>query len=395
MGKDIKRISVTLRSEDSKPLSGWQLQEFINNFSKGYSKLDLINEISRLINSGEKPENIIILNKSYNINNNVYTYLQKLNEIDLNKPSMVEKFYHLGIPTSMYPNEKVKEIETIFLIYKKIYKIFNSENIPVIEKNKLKTYINLDIDEAIIQIEKDSKEILNRLKTYDEDNGILSLIDGRVKRAVNSIKKSYDDYKNDKTAIDKFTELKNEEFNNLGDKDKETYINMQKNYYNKFFKLLMDVDRPIILTYEEKTNKLHIVKKEYMLNDVESDNFLDYKDYSHNSPFVITIIAGIAIASIVGLLYNSTEQEKLNCEKVKENRKIEEDIDKSIKDIILELSNSHDLNQVNEVKDKFIKDKLVNLKEKINENTERTLERRGINSDNVVIDIEKYRTDKN
>ena len=107
MGKDIKRIALNLKSEDSKPLSGWQLQEFINNFSKGYTKLDLINEISRLINSGEKPENIIILNKSYNINNNSYTYLQKLNEIDLNKASMVENFYHLGMPTSIYPNKKI------------------------------------------------------------------------------------------------------------------------------------------------------------------------------------------------------------------------------------------------------------------------------------------------
>lgn len=392
MGKDIKRIALNLKSEDSKPLSGWQLQEFINNFSKGYTKLDLINEISRLINSGEKPENIIILNKSYNINNNSYTYLQKLNEIDLNKASMVENFYHLGMPTSIYPNKKIKEIEIIFSLYRDIYKIFNSENIPVIEKNRLKAYINLDIDKAIINIEKDSKEILNRLKIHDEN--LLSTIMSKLTRVIDSRKNKYYTYKNDKSAIIKFTKIRDIEFKKLEDKDKELYIKIQKRYYNDFFRLLRDVDRPIILTYDEKSNKLHVVKKEYMLNDVESDNFLDYKDYSHNSPFVITIIAGFAVASIVGLLYKGTKQEKINCENIEENRKIEESIDKNIKEIILELSNSPDLNQVDEIEDKFIKENLVNLRKKINENTEKTLERRGINGDNVVIDIEKYRNDK-
>lgn len=392
MEKDIKRIELKLKSEDSKPLSGWQLQEFINNFSKGYSKLDLINEISRLINSGEKPENIIILNKSYNINNNAYTYLQGLNEIDLNKASMVEHFYHLGMPFSMYPNKKIKEIEIIFSLYKDIYQIFNSENIPVIGKNKLKSYINLDIDKAIIEIEKDSKEVLNKLKTFDEN--LLITINNKLIKTINSKKEEYITYKNDKDKILKFIKIRDLEFKKLPDKEKVLYLDMQSKYYNHFFRLLRDVDRPIILRYEEKSNKLHIIKKEYMLNDVENDNFLDYKDYSHNSPFVITIIAGISIVSIVGLLYKGTKQEKLNCEKAEENKKIEESIDQSIKDLILELSNSPDLNQVNEVEDKFIKDNLVNLKEKINENTEKTLERRGINGDNVVIDIEKYRKNK-
>ena len=75
MSKDIKRIKLKLKSEDSTTLSGWQLQEFIKNVNKGYCKLDIINEISRLINQGEKPENIIIIN----IFNFIMIFLVKIN----------------------------------------------------------------------------------------------------------------------------------------------------------------------------------------------------------------------------------------------------------------------------------------------------------------------------
>ena len=122
MESKIGRIEIQLKSDNVKPLSGWQLQEFINNINKGYSKLDLINEISKLLNEGENPENIIIINKSYEINN-TYSYLKKANEIDLNKDSMVEKFYNLGRPISMYPNEFIKKIEIIFNLYEKLFSL--------------------------------------------------------------------------------------------------------------------------------------------------------------------------------------------------------------------------------------------------------------------------------
>ena len=54
-----------------------------------------------------QPENIIIINKSYEINNS-YSYLQKSNEIDLNNEKLVEKFYNLGKPITMFPNPKIK-----------------------------------------------------------------------------------------------------------------------------------------------------------------------------------------------------------------------------------------------------------------------------------------------
>ena len=388
MSKDIKRIKLKLKSEDSTTLSGWQLQEFIKNVNKGYCKLDIINEISRLINQGEKPENIIIINKSYDINN-AYTYLQKSNEIDLNKLSTIENLYHLGIPVSMYPNKRIKEIAIIFTLYSKIYTLFNRENIPVISKDKLKEYINVDIDTAIDTITKDSKSIMSKLKMGTEN--ILKATNDKLDNIIDESKKELKKYIDNQDNIIKFNEISNNELKEIKDSDKELYSKIQSEYYSEFFRLLNSVDRPIVLRYDDKNNKLIVIKKEYMLNDVDSENFLDFKDYSHNSPFVITIIAGATISLILALLYQASKEEKVNDEKAIKNKSIEEKLDKELEEIILELASSSELNQTNEVENQYIKKELDNLKNTLNENIEKTLERRCINYNNIVIDIEEYK----
>ncbi len=388
MESKIGRIEIQLKSDNVKPLSGWQLQEFINNINKGYSKLDLINEISKLLNEGENPENIIIINKSYEINN-TYSYLKKANEIDLNKDSMVEKFYNLGRPISMYPNEFIKKIEIIFNLYEKLFSLFRSNKIPTISKRKLKTYINLDFNDAITLLKRDAEQIIREQENIDSDKS------ENLKRDANElVKKSIENYKNYRNAdikIKEFNELVNKEFKQLNDEEKVLFIDMEKNYYNKFFKALRDVDRPIILKYDEKNNKMSVVKKEYMLNDIESNNFLDYKDYSHNSPFVVTIIAGIIIIPILALLYKGIKQEKLNEEKEKELELQEEKLNNEMRSIIMQLAESEELNQVKQVQNNFLKNKLLDADERVKKHTITTLKQKGVMNNNIVINFAEER----
>ncbi len=168
--------------------------------------------------------------------------------------------------------------------------------------------------------------------------------------------------------IIKFNEISNNELKEIKDSDKERIVKIQSEYYSEFFRLLNSVDRPIVLRYDDKNNKLIVIKKEYMLNDVDSENFLDFKDYSHNSPFVITIIAGATI-SLAFVLYQASKEEKVNDEKAIENKSIEEKLDK-VEEIILELASSSELNQTNEVENQYIKKELDNLKNTLNENIE-------------------------
>lgn len=391
MEKDVRRIELILKSDKTKPLSGWQLQEFISNVSKGYSKLDLINELSKLLNEGEKPENIIIINKSYEINNN-YDYLKKLNEIDLNKMNMVEKYYNLGRPISMYPNKITKKIEIIFNLYEKLFSLFRSNKIDTISKDRLKTYINLTFDEAIKALEHDGKLIINSL----EDLKVHSIerLEIEINEYVGEAKSNYKSYKKDELNIKSFSKLCETGFSNLNENEKELATTMDNKYYNEFFKFFKSIDRPIILRYDEENNKLSVIKKEYILNDVESEDFLDYKDYSHNSPFIITMIAGVAISLIVALLYNGLKQEKLNNKQEEENNALEKENDNGIKDIINELAESEELNEVNNISNRFLKDKLVSLSDKVKKNTIATLKQKGVMNKNMIIKLENYKDNK-
>lgn len=386
MSELLNRIEIKLESESIKPLSGWQLQEFMYNINKGYTKLDLINEISRLINEGENPENIIIINKSYDINNS-YSYFRKSQEYDLGKSKVVEKLYNLGRPISMFPNRKIKKIEIIFNLYENLYTLFRANNINRIPKKELKRYVELSFYDAIKEIKEDANSIIDSLKFVNTNKPVE--IKEKLNKYLEKARLDYDNFIEDQNNINKFNSIIDKELIQLTNDEKSLHIDMDQKYYNRFYRCLKKVDRPIILIYNNINNTLRLVKKEYMLNDVESENFLDYKDYSHNSPFVITIAAGSMIAIIVLLLYKGSKQEKLNMEQKQKNDSKEKDIDNDIEDLIHTLSNSPELNQVKNIENKFINHKLNDLNEKTKKNLEKTLKQKSVTKG--VVSLEKYK----
>lgn len=386
MGEFLNRMELKLESESMNPLSGWQLQEFMYNINKGYTKLDLINEISRLINEGENPENIIIINKSYDINNS-YSYFRKSQEYYLGKSKVVEKLYNLGRPISMFPNKKIKKIEIIFNLYENLYTLFRANNIYRISKKQLKKYVELPFYDAIREIENDANRIIDSLE-FENTNKSLAIKE-KLNEFLERARLNYYDFFEDQNNIKNFNSIIDKEFTQLSEDEIILQRDMEQKYYNRFYKCLKKVDRPIILRYNNINNTLSLVKKEYMLNDVESENFLDYKDYSHNSPFVITIVAGLMIVSIGALLYKGSKQEKLNIEQREKNDSKEKEIDTSIENLIRNLSNSPELNHVKNIENKFINHKLNDLNEKTKKSLEKILKQKSVTKG--VIDLEKYK----
>lgn len=386
MSELLNRIELKLESESTNPLSGWQLQEFMYNINKGYTKLDLINEISRLINEGENPENIIIINKSYDINNS-YSYFRKSQEYDLGKSKVVEKLYNLGRPISMFPNKKVKKIEIIFNLYENLYTLFRANNIHRISKKELKRYVELPFYDAIKEIENDANRIIDSLKFVNTNKSLE--IKEKLNKYLEKARLNYDNFIKDQNNIKNFNSIIDKELTQLSKDEISLHRDMDQKYYNRFYRCLKKVDRPIILRYNNINNTLSLVKKEYMLNDVESENFLDYKDYSHNSPFVITIAAGLMIVSIGALLYKGSKQEKLNMEQKKKNDSKEKDIDNAMEDLICSLSNSSELNHVKNIENKFINHKLNDLNDKTKKNLEKTLKQKCVTKG--VVNLEKYK----
>lgn len=392
MNRQNKRIELRLESTKDKTMSGWQLQEFIASISKCYTKLDLLNEVAYLINNGVNPENIAVINNSYDINNN-YKYLQNSNEIDLGSASLVEKLYNLGRPFSLYPNEKILKIRLIFELYEKLYTLFNSKKIARIPKHNLKDYIDLEFDEMINQVRLDCDSIIQQELTNCVQNQKkrIEILKEDVENYISDINRKYKKFVEDREDIEEFKELSKLELGQIPEEKKDMFIRVEKAYYSDFFKCFRTVDRPIIIVYNDDTNKLSILKVEYMINDSNSENFLDYKDYSHNSPFTITLIGGVAIYAIIKLIYEGIKDEGEAEKMEEENGQLVLKISNVIDETIMEATKSDTLNQVDEIKDKFLKNKFADTKYRVNKATRSVLKDKGVINNKIVININDYK----
>lgn len=343
------RINLRIESINEATLSGWQLQDFINTINKSYTKIDLINEIAHLLSEGVNPMDIVIINKSYDINNQ-YKYLRENREINLNNPNLVEKFYHLGNPFSMFPNEKIIKLNLFFRLYKKIYKLFKSHNIPTLKKWILRECIDDDFNDALNRLMDDCNSLIPEGSEY---KGLKSKVEKYVEDAGNKYKL----FLEDSSKIEKvMATLKDKDsLDNLADSDLNKIVDK---YFYEFFNLFNKVERPIIFVFNQSENKMSLIRGEYMLNDTSSENFLDFKSYSHNSPFVITFSAGIIILALIKQAYEAYKQDTLNSKK---ERELDEHLKSRIDNLFQEFSEMDKYNYIKNVDNVFIKENLSNI----------------------------------
>lgn len=377
-----RRVKLRLESTHEKPLSGWQLQDFVNSLNKGYTKTDLINEIAGLLNSGIDPENIVIINESYEIYNQ-YKYLHKSHEIDLNNIDLVEKFYNLGKPFSMFPNEQIFKINLIFKLYEKTYTLFNNNKIPVLKKNTLKKYIELDFVDAVNQLRIDCFNLIN-INEINENHNIYTTLNHYIEKA----KKSYNNFSQEMGNMKLIRNLLENECDLVDYKDR-CIESLLKKYYEDFFNLLKNVERPIVFIFNPTEKKMVLVKSEYMLNDTESDSFLDFKDYSHNSPFVINIIAGAIIVTIIYVLCKGVKQQRLNIEDGLNNEIIEDSLNKVTQEFINSVASSPQFNHLENVQNPYIKRNLSDIQNRVKNSTLHTLKQKGVLNDKMIVEYEE------
>lgn len=384
------RIEVKFQSTDEKPLSGFQLPEFMNNLSKYYYKLDLINEISRYINEGSEVKNIFIISDSFEVNNQ-YKHLRKCKDINLDKPIDVEKLYNLGKPISMFPNDKFIRINLVFKLYEKIYTYFNKNKIDKLPKKYLSTYINSDFNDTLNKIENDCNIIINNQLSEEDD--ILDKTN-QIKKYIKEVDGEYKAYLTDSQRINMFEDLISKTESEITEEQKIEYRDIEKKYFRKFFRYLKTLDRPIVGIYDESSNSINILKSEYMFNDRESESFLDYKDYSHNSPFIITLVAGFALVEIVYIVWKSLKENKTIISKEEENETLEEENRKEINDMLEEIANSDELNQNKNVKNNYVKEKLSIVKEKTQKSSKNVLKRYKVANNKMIINLDDYKQRK-
>ena len=197
-----------------------------------------------------------IQNKSYDINNS-YSYFRKSQEYYLGKSKVVEKLYNLGRPISMFPNKKIKKIEIIFNLYENLYTLFRANNIYRISKKQLKKYVELPFYDAIREIENDANRIIDSLE-FENTNKSLAIKE-KLNEFLERARLNYYDFFEDQNNIKNFNSIIDKEFTQLSEDEIILQRDMEQKYYNRFYKCLKKVDRPIILRYNNINNTLSLV----------------------------------------------------------------------------------------------------------------------------------------
>lgn len=291
MKKEVQKRYVVKMSQNTKQhVKAWRITDFIEKINNSYYKKELLKEITERLNNGESPENFIILDKSFNIHKaNKHIKVLKLNTVN-----GVKKLYHLGKPYSLYPNEKIIVFNNVFNTFSTLYTLFNQYKIRL-DKSILKdtfteifngkeelildfTLLNEELDHSLDLIEDPiDREDLRTKK--------VALIKKLEENIETEIKAAKDFIKIDKDIKDESTLKKK-----MDDKKYKELVSVSP---NKFTRYLISTIRPIVGIYNPEKNQIETLASNFIKKDGVDERQIDLKNVSHNSPFSVTIAAGL------------------------------------------------------------------------------------------------------
>ncbi|KGR82750.1 hypothetical protein [Lysinibacillus odysseyi] len=285
-----KRYVVKMRQNTKKHVKAWRITDFIEKINNSYYKKELLKEIIEKLNNGVNPENIIILDKSFNI----HKANKNIKVLKLNTVNGVKKLYHLGKPYSLYPNEKIIVFNNVFITFSTLYTLFNQYKVKL-NKSILKDTFNeifTEKEKLILEFTLLSEELDRSLSLVEDSKDRENL---RVKKVAlleelkenieTETKAAKDFIKIDKDIKDEGTLKKK-----MGDKKYKELASVSP---NKFTRYLISTIRPIVGIYNPEKNQIEILASNFIKKDGFDERQIDLKNVSHNSPFSVTVIAGI------------------------------------------------------------------------------------------------------
>jgi hypothetical protein len=384
------RIQLTLKRNQEGILSPWQISNLIVKMSSHYYKNELLNTIALAINNGIRPSNIFIMDDSFQVNNS-YTYVDRF---DLGKNEDVKNLYHLGVPTSLFPNKKLFKLNICFKLFSDYYTLLNSKGLERPDKNKLKDIVGFCISETDITIALDE---LKRLATnivempsYDkiDTKDILNKIENLYKRSL----KKFIQFETDEEQIS----ILNDEFSigslsvkRLQDKN-NSLVNIEREYYKRFFKLLGDLKRPIVGIYYPETGSIQIICKNFINKNARDSKFIDLKEVRHNSPYLVTVLIGIGIGAPLLKAYQSVKDDRtlaLNeLRLIEEDEKTQEELEQ-IYSTLEDISQQPENNAINNIENQYLKDRLNEIQHSNNLKFNEPITMYGFSNTNMEINL--------
>lgn len=294
---------ITLNLRTKKDITSWQANRFIADLQIFYYKTEILNSIANALNEGVKPENIIILDHSFNISR-IYS---KIYQISLKNIAIL---YSIGLPYALNPSER-----SIAMRY--ILRYFRATN-TILRKYKQDVHY---VDELAFYVEAACKE---SLETAVEILKSKSLEEIELGKTYESVKSDLDK---------KYSSLRNEfekELNLIQKKEGENQYNSQN-----FCKIFNTIKRPVVFVFDESFSVCRVLCRNQISKNLANGSTFNIKSISHNSPFDFLISAGGPIIS--GLINTEMKVKEHQLEmEIKEMQKQSLELELEIKKTELE-----------------------------------------------------------
>lgn len=385
-----KKLEVKLVRSDDNLLTSWQISDFISQLTKHYYKNELLNTISLALKHGVSPKNIIIFEDSFEINNS-YSNIDGI--LDFIKPVDVKTFYHLGEPISMFPNEEIIKINSIFSYFRKTNELLGKYNFSRIKKNNLHSYYtmikgNHPQKKIIGEIEALAKEIVRESSNKNED---VSNFKDSASKLTNDTLNKFLKYEKEieslKILMDSIENNELEIFKN------PNHQRLAKDYFNDFFTKFENLVRPIVGIYDNDSQKVQIFCEGFM-NKAKHDpsRFLDLKRISHNSPYEAIFNFGIPIIiPLIAVLNVALTSRRLETESeiaIKEREEAENRVIETIKRLELE-TELEEISAAEEIPQEYVRNTIKEIRHQNNLRFQEPIEKYGFVNTKIEVNVLK------
>lgn len=280
-----ERLEVLLKKSSDYVMSTWEVQDFLNKISSNYYKLDLLNELNKVINEGTSLKQIVIFDKSFDFNQK-YEFLKDTSVIDLTSNSGVKNFFHLGLPIGLLPQTKLIELRIKYILFRDINTYLNSIKVDRLDKSQLKEITFTSFEEAISLIR--SNYIQNIELKYEDEEKIF--YEKKCEEILSEKLLEYSNYIEKCDGICEFTEQ-------IVQNEKDVYSKVFNSEYKNFFGLFNDnfarLERPVIGVFDNELQQVKILCRQHIHRSSRGSSFLDLKSFSHNSPTIIQLYSGL------------------------------------------------------------------------------------------------------
>lgn len=309
-----KRYVVKMRQKTKQHVKAWRITDFIEKVNNSYYKKELLKEIEDNLKNGINPENIVILDKSFDI----HKANKDIKVLNLNTNIGVKKLYHLGKPYSLYPNKKIVICNNVFNTFSLLYTLFNQYKIKI-HKSILKETITeiFSGEEKLVLDFKQLREELNQSLDLIEDATDKKYLNDKKETILKELKESIEtEIKNAEAFIKIDSDIKNEDA--LKKKMKSVnYRELLSASPKRFTRYLISNVRPIVGIYNPDKNQIEILASNFIKKDGFDERQIDLKNVSHNSPFTVTIIAGVTLLmSVYQMHCNKYDANSINTNEV-------------------------------------------------------------------------------